>query len=720
MGMPDKVWFCGLIWVILPFSIVVGQPEQGQTEQALQYEVGLRLERRWQLRAMGRNVDLSTVAPPGVRLPALKEGKPLFGTWPGHRSRWGSRWFLLARSGTDKPYDCLYIDTDGDGHLDDEQQITGNVRRSRSDTVVRFDPVAVRSDGPDGPLTYHLAVQASFMQDRIICHISPACRYVGQVHIGQMDLRCDVLDLDGDGIFAGRSDRIILEDDQGNGLYIPTGKLVDVNGAPYWIDVTPDGRRLRWQRADDEAVGFLRVPEALASVTLADSDSAFRLRPRHKAYVLEPGTYRVVHWSMNRKDRRGDTWTAAGSSPRPERSAIVITAETELTLDGIGEPLVSRVTVKGLLGQYQIGHELLGPMGEQVTLEVNGRRPPPPKVRILDSGRYDRTLSFAYGLSGTCTLSWREPAKIRRPVVFTAQVAGPFKVRSQPYVLKFVNRYLPHTGQQVLPARAIVYAGPQECNAAALIDGQGLMQRDQDELIEHDTDPNHMFLLSSGLKATQIELEFVEPVELDLMLVWNYNEVDRTDLGLRQADIQIWGQDSGWQLVARGVSFGRAEGTDDYDEPTVVRLNGLKASRVRFDRIAGFSRSGRIGLSEVQFFQPRPTKAIKPRPADGGHMWVGQDILRWTPPAGVKGQQLFLGFDPNQMQPLADLEPNHCLVQLAGLANGSRYYWRIDSIMPEGTVLTGDTWSFSVGGLAGWWRFDEASGQVAKDSSGNG
>jgi hypothetical protein len=47
------------------------------------------------------------------------------------------------------------------------------------------------------------------------------------------------------------------------------------------------------------------------------------------------------------------------------------------------------------------------------------------------------------------------------------------------------------------------------------------------------------------------------------------------------------------------------------------------------------------------------------------------------------------------------------------------YYWRVDEVQSDGSVVTGDVWTFSPGGLVGFWEFDDSSGGIAADSSGN-
>jgi len=54
--------------------------------------------------------------------------------------------------------------------------------------------------------------------------------------------------------------------------------------------------------------------------------------------------------------------------------------------------------------------------------------------------------------------------------------------------------------------------------------------------------------------------------------------------------------------------------------------------------------------------------------------------------------------------------------ELPELEEDASYYWRVDEVWADGTVITGDVWSFTVGKLVGWWKFDGN----ANDSSGNG
>jgi hypothetical protein len=46
------------------------------------------------------------------------------------------------------------------------------------------------------------------------------------------------------------------------------------------------------------------------------------------------------------------------------------------------------------------------------------------------------------------------------------------------------------------------------------------------------------------------------------------------------------------------------------------------------------------------------------------------------------------------------------------------YYWRIDEVQVDSSVVEGDVWKFTTRCPVGWWELDESSGTVASDSVG--
>jgi tetratricopeptide (TPR) repeat protein len=173
------------------------------------------------------------------------------------------------------------------------------------------------------------------------------------------------------------------------------------------------------------------------------------------------------------------------------------------------------------------------------------------------------------------------------------------------HVKKF-DRNPPHTGAQILSVTATVGAeGATAVAIPAVIDGSGLADGDEDNLLEHDENTKNMWLSEQGQTRGWVEFDLGGVYELESILVWNYNERGHTKRGIKKADISVWTQDAGWQKIHNDFEFAKAEGSFDYDEPIHVKLGGAKAQKVRFDDLANCGDDEHVGLSEVRFFERR-------------------------------------------------------------------------------------------------------------------
>jgi hypothetical protein len=81
--------------------------------------------------------------------------------------------------------------------------------------------------------------------------------------------------------------------------------------------------------------------------------------------------------------------------------------------------------------------------------------------------------------------------------------------------------------------------------------------------------------------------------------------------------------------------------------------------------------------------------------------------------------KVYLGKDKDQL-PLLGETGKPIFDNLPELEKETTYFWRIEEIESDGAVVPGKTWSFSTGGLVGWWELDETDGAFARDRSSRG
>jgi hypothetical protein len=145
------------------------------------------------------------------------------------------------------------------------------------------------------------------------------------------------------------------------------------------------------------------------------------------------------------------------------------------------------------------------------------------------------------------------------------------------------------------------------------------------------------------------------------------------------------------------------------DDMYRIVFGDLSTRDVTSDELAGLEAAPLNPLS----------KAIRPQPADG---LIGMHIedleLSWMTGANAIGHKVYMGTGPDALKLLAEVSDSTSTV-VPALEREVTYYWRVDEVQSDGSVVTGDLWSFNPGGLVGFWKFDEGSASTAADSSGN-
>ncbi|MFC1765475.1 LamG domain-containing protein [Planctomycetota bacterium] len=110
-------------------------------------------------------------------------------------------------------------------------------------------------------------------------------------------------------------------------------------------------------------------------------------------------------------------------------------------------------------------------------------------------------------------------------------------------------------------------------------------------------------------------------------------------------------------------------------------------------------------------------QATMPSPPEGA-VGVVTPLFFWQAPAESVGHRMFLGQDAENLPWVAELAAHETFYyHIAGLAGGHTYYWRVDELLTDGSIVTGSLWSFMTQGLAACGPLPEDGTPYASDRS---
>ena len=387
------IWFTVIIGI---FVLAIGA--RAQDEQWLQYHSAR------EVRLVGfssgiTNLEVTTEKPSEVELPQFKSEEPVFAKWNTPMAQSGYLWIALDKTHKQGMHDILYIDSNGNGRLDDETAVA-TYRTTQS--YAYFGPVKVVFQVEDGPVTYHLNFRFYGSDaSRRRMYASSGGWYEGDITVNGEKQHCVLFDGNANGTFndksleAGKSDRIRIGATSSQDTRF-VGNFIEVDGTLYEPEISRDGAYVKLAEAKDVKYGNIRLPESVTQLSAGGENGLFIVKPDNGTGSLPVGKYRINEWALERKDDKGTRWKLQGIQPGQKGDFEIAEAkETELL---VGEPIVATLSSTLREGTHYFNQALRGRIGERITLTRNGARPQAPKLNIKSKdGTYDRTYSFSYG-----------------------------------------------------------------------------------------------------------------------------------------------------------------------------------------------------------------------------------------------------------------------------------------------------------------------------------
>jgi len=206
------------------------------------------------------------------------------------------------------------------------------------------------------------------------------------------------VDYNGNGTFndratnRGESDHILFRKGDTHETFF-VGEYLPVDGKLYRQEVARDGAYIKLTEAKDVKFGKFRVPAEVTAISLGGENGSFDVKPVDCVGEVPLGKYRVLEWSIEKKDDTGKTWRLEGN-PYNDKGIVNITEIGQQSLK-VGLPVTSALSDQANGKSHYLSHKFVGQLDEQISIMCNGQRAAAPKVRITNG---DGTYSKAYGL----------------------------------------------------------------------------------------------------------------------------------------------------------------------------------------------------------------------------------------------------------------------------------------------------------------------------------
>jgi hypothetical protein len=270
--------------------------------------------------------------------------------------------------------------------------------------------VRVVFKGEDGPITYHLVLRfAQYDAGNANLYASSGGYYAGKADIGGKKRRIELIDQNVNGTFNDRgadisdSDCVTVEGDKVGQRYL--GKLLEVDGQFYRVEVARDGAFIKLQKAENVVLGQVRVPETISEFIAFGENGHFVRKPAKGEFTLPVGKYRIQDWKIVRKDAKGSSWELSAYGFND--SARFTVADGKPVSLEIGEPMravmearepETRPGARESAKQINFSLSFEGRYGERLNIMQGNQRPKGPRLTLTSlDGTYRYTNTFEFG-----------------------------------------------------------------------------------------------------------------------------------------------------------------------------------------------------------------------------------------------------------------------------------------------------------------------------------
>jgi hypothetical protein len=336
--------------------------------------------------------------PAPLVLPKAAGSELLISKWNTPLAKGGFLWVILDVSKNSSGTVFLYIDSDGDGNLENENPISPS---TTDNYRLTFGPVQVPFEVEGEPVSYHVNFMFYNRSDYTRLYAYTGGWYEGPIRVGDTEQFCMLLDQNANGTFDDKSinfsqsDRIrIGPKDQRDTRYV--GNYIKLADRLYELHIARDGAYVELAEAKDVKYGSVQVPETITELVVGGENGLFTVSLDKGKGTLPAGTYRIERWGIERKDDQGANWKLAGRW-FDDKGIFSITPDQETALK-IGEPILSTLEDRKDGKDHYFNQSMAGSLGERIELTRGGSQAPAPSVRIKNQdGSYDRKFTLEYG-----------------------------------------------------------------------------------------------------------------------------------------------------------------------------------------------------------------------------------------------------------------------------------------------------------------------------------